>query len=103
MKRFLSIVMVICAASLLVAAVASAKGKKRADTPARTSPTFSTLDKDGDGKLSLAEFKAGFPNEADPEAKFKSLDTNSDGSLSIDEYKAGYPDPIPPKKKKRKA
>jgi len=71
---------------------------KQPDTPPRTSPSFSDLDKDHDGRLTLDEFKAGFQDLANPEEKFKSLDTNGDGFLSISEYKAGYPDPIPPKK-----
>ncbi len=59
----------------------------------RTSPSFSELDKDQDGRLSLQEYKAGFPNDPNAEAEFKALDTNGDGYLSIDEYKAGHPDP----------
>jgi hypothetical protein len=59
----------------------------------RTSPSFSELDTDHDGRLSLAEYKVGFPDAANVEQEFKSLDTNGDGSLSIDEYKAGHPDP----------
>ena len=41
----------------------------------------------------LEEYKRGYPNAADAEQEFKSLDTNGDGTLSIDEYKAGHPDP----------
>ena len=37
----------------------------------RTSPSFSELDKDQDGRLSLAEYKAGFPNVPNVEAEFK--------------------------------
>jgi hypothetical protein len=59
----------------------------------RTSPSFSDLDTDHDGRLSLAEYKVGFPNTPNVEAEFKALDTNGDGFLSIDEYKAGHPDP----------
>ena len=59
----------------------------------RTSPSFSDLDKNHDGRLSLAEYKAGFPDASDVEEEFKALDANHDGYLSIDEYKAGHPDP----------
>ena len=78
---------------------ARAKGtSKQPDTPPRTSPTFSALDKNQDGRLTLDEFKAGFPDLANSEETFKSLDKNGDGVLSLDEYKAGYPDPVPPPK-----
>jgi hypothetical protein len=59
----------------------------------RTSPSFSELDKDKDGRLSLKEYKAGYPGVANIDEEFRSLDTNGDGYLSIDEYKAGHPDP----------
>ncbi len=71
-------------------------GKKRRGPVAslpRTSPSFSELDKDNDGRLSLKEYKAGFPGATDIEEEFKALDTNGDGYLSISEYKAGHPDP----------
>ncbi len=59
----------------------------------RTTPSFSELDKNHDGRLSLAEYKAGYPDASNVEEEFKALDTNDDGYLSIDEYKAGHPDP----------
>jgi hypothetical protein len=59
----------------------------------RTCPSFSELDTDHDGRLTLEEYKAGFPDAVDVEKEFKALDTNGDGTLSIDEYKAGHPDP----------
>jgi hypothetical protein len=59
----------------------------------RTSPSFSELDTDHDGRLSLKEYKAGFPDVTNIEEEFKALDTNGDGYLTIDEYKAGHPDP----------
>ena len=95
--RWFSLTMLLSAVVLMIAADARAK-PKQPDTPPRTSPTFSALDKNQDGKISLEEFKAGFPGLANAEEKFKSLDKNGDGFLSMDEYKAGYPDPIPPKK-----
>ena len=54
---------------------------------------FSELDTDHDGRLSLAEYKVGYPDSADVEQEFKALDTNGDGYADIDEYKAGHPDP----------
>ena len=54
--------------------------------------------------MSLAEFKAGFPDLSNAEERFKELDTDDDGTLSIDEYKAGFPDPpvVSTKRTKRK-
>ena len=57
----------------------------------RTTPSFSELDKNQDGRLSFAEYKSGYPDATMDE--FKALDTDHDGTLSIDEYKAGHPDP----------
>jgi hypothetical protein len=59
----------------------------------RTSPSFSDLDTDHDGRLTLKEYKSGFPSEKNAEEEFKTLDTNGDGYLSISEYKVGHPDP----------
>ena len=81
-------------------------GKRRGSVASlpRTSPSFSELDTNHDGRLSLEEYKAGFPDVANVEEEFKSLDTNADGVLSIDEYKAGHPDPgvvLRPRKPKK--
>jgi hypothetical protein len=102
-RRVLSLALLLVVAVAFSAEGAPAKGKarpKKPEMPARSSPTYSDLDKDRDGRLALAEFKVGFPGLAEAEQKFKSLDTNGDGTLSISEYKAGYPDPIMPKTKK---
>jgi Ca2+-binding EF-hand superfamily protein len=52
---------------------------------------FKKKDADGNGSLSLEEFKTGMPEKALPkaDARFKKLDTNGDGQLSLDEFKAG--------------
>ena len=73
--------------------VAAKKNRGPVAAIPRTSPTFSELDTNHDGQLSLDEYKVGFPDVADVEKEFKALDTNGDGELSIDEYKAGHPDP----------
>lgn len=67
-------------------------GGPRVSLP-RTCPSFSELDKDHDGRLTLEEYKAGFPDAEDVEKEFKALDTSGKGWLTIDEYKAGHPDP----------
>ena len=80
-------------------------GKKRRGSVAllpRTTPSFSELDTNQDGRLSFAEYKVGYPDAS--EQDFKALDTNGDGLLSIDEYKTGHPDPpavIRPRKPKK--
>ena len=107
MKRAFLSLLIFAFVAVLGAGDALAKPKggkpKRPDAPPRTSPTFSALDKDMDGKLTLDEYKAGFPDAKDVEAEFKSLDKDGNGSLSISEYKAGHPDPaVPPKNKNKK-
>ena len=61
------------------------------------------MDRNHDGRLTLEEYKVGFPDAVDVEKEFKALDTNGDGTLSIDEYKAGHPDPpvVPTKRPRR--
>ena len=53
---------------------------------------FAKRDTNGDGQLSIDEFKAGMPaDKADKAAEiFAKIDTNSDGALSKDELKAGH-------------
>lgn len=56
---------------------------------------FSRKDADGDGFLSVDEFKKGMKEEQLEKAdrRFKKIDTNGDGKLSLDEFKAGMPKP----------
>jgi hypothetical protein len=72
-----------------------AGGKRRGPVASlpRTSPSFSELDTDHDGRLTLKEYKAGFPDVTNAEELFKAMDTKGKGYLSLDEYKAGHPDP----------
>lgn len=55
---------------------------------------FEKKDANGDGLLSLEEFKTGMPekvaNKAD--ARFKKLDTSGDGRVSREEFVAGMKD-----------
>jgi len=80
-------VRVAVACCLAVPAVA-ADGDKKAPNPEKV---FQKRDANGDGSLSLEEFKAGMPEKAltRADARFKKLDANGDGKLSLDEFKAG--------------
>jgi len=72
---------------------ASALFAQQANPAPSTAPTtppkrFLKLDKDGDGRISLDEFKAiGDPVRR--ERRFRRLDTNHDGFLSPEEFAAG--------------
>ncbi len=46
---------------------------------------FAAADKNGDGKLTLEEAKAGMPRIA---SSFKKIDTNNDGFVTLAEIKA---------------
>jgi hypothetical protein len=64
--------------------------------PPVASKRFHKLDKDGDGRLSLDEFKAVGKDSARRERRFRKLDANHDGYLSPDEFAAGIPPQAPP-------
>jgi Ca2+-binding EF-hand superfamily protein len=73
----------------LLAAVAASGAALAAESAAK--PTFESLDKNSDGKVSLNE-------AADNDAlfvAFKSLDTNKDGVLSREEFAAFQRDKPP--------
>lgn len=72
-------------ATLSVAADDDPPNKKRQSVE----DVFKKLDKNGDGKVTLDEFRA-FPGIKDKEAAakaFKKADANSDGALSLDEFR----------------
>lgn len=57
---------------------------------------FKKMDKDGDGNLTLEEFKANPRAQKDPakaEARYKKIDKDSDGKVTLDEFKAGMQPP----------
>lgn len=51
---------------------------------------FSRRDADGDGKLTLDEFKTGMKDRglARAEQRFKKIDTDGNGSISLEEFTA---------------
>jgi hypothetical protein len=95
-------------AVLAFSAVAYADDKPATTAPATATPTaatpaagekkhkspeevFKKLDTDGDGFISLEEFKASPQAQKDPakaEERFKKMDTNGDGKVSLEEFKA---------------
>jgi Ca2+-binding EF-hand superfamily protein len=76
--------------------MAATAGEKKAGGAGGDKPKFDAeaafkkLDKDGDGKISLDEFKANprFKGDASKaEESFKAKDKDGDGKLSLDEFK----------------
>jgi len=62
--------------------------------------SFKKLDTNGDGSLSLAEFKAGPMGQKDPakaEEIYKKMDTKGNGKVTLEEFKAGRPQHAPGK------
>jgi hypothetical protein len=81
-----------------ISLAAKADRKKKNDTAA---PSFATLDKDGDGVVTEAEFLAAKKESLGDEAakaQFGKLDKDTNGKLSQEEFAAGEEAP----KKKRK-
>ena len=76
-------------AGLLSAASASALAQPMPEAaPATGAPSFQSVDSNGDGKISLAEFKA----QGGDDQLFAQLDTDQDKSLSQAEFaKLGKP------------
>lgn len=88
MKRFVFGIVVLSIVALLAGGEAMAKGGKkgkRSEAAAAAAETYKSLDKNGDGKLTLDEFKAGKTDAQEAEKAFKALDKNADGTLSPDE------------------
>lgn len=71
--------------AILCGSPADAQEKKKPDLDAQ----FKRLDKNGDGKLSLEEFKGNRTGEKaeKAETQFKRMDKNNDGFLTLEEFK----------------
>lgn len=89
MKSIHPRVLTLTLAGLLGAASASALAQPMPEAaPATGAPGFQSLDSNGDGKISLTEFKA----QGGDDRIFTKLDTDQDKGLSQDEFaKLGKP------------
>lgn len=78
---------------------AFAQGAKKAPDPNKV---FSRKDADGDGKITLDEFKAGMkePQAEKAGKRFSKLDTNRDGTLSREEFTLGMKEAAEKRKNK---
>ena len=101
MKRFAIGLVVLCVIGLLAGGEAMA-GKKNKKNGAASASSFTALDKNADGKITLDEFKAGKTDAAEAEKSFKALDKDGDGSLTKDEFAAAAPTVEKVKKNKNK-
>lgn len=84
------LLLTLAAAIAMPVAASAAKGdrKKKSDTP---ETTFTTIDKDGDGVVTEAEYLALMSKplgESAAKARFAQLDKDSNGKLSKEEYAA---------------
>jgi len=76
---------VLIAASLSTTVMAGDKGAPKGEKQ----DMFKKADANGDGKLSLEEFKT-ICTKGDAEAKFTAADTDKDGFLTKEEFKAAH-------------
>lgn len=99
-----------CIQALSILAIASTLSFAQEGKPAaprqRPNPAemFKKLDKDGNGTVSLAEFKAsprGQKDEAKAEEVFKKIDADHNGEATPEEFKANRPQHGPRKGGKR--
>lgn len=78
MRKFLAVAAVFG----LLSGVAFAQDAGKAEA------RFKQLDKNGDGKLTLEEFKEGSKDAGKAEGRFKRMDKDNDGNVTLEEYKA---------------
>jgi Ca2+-binding EF-hand superfamily protein len=60
----------------------------------RLDDEFKRMDKDGDGQMTLAEFKAGKTDAKAAEEEFKKADKDGNGTVSAGEYLASTPEAL---------
>jgi Ca2+-binding EF-hand superfamily protein len=73
------------ALSLLLAAAVTAGAQPRKPDAEELTKRFTAADKNGDGRLTLAEAKAGMPRLV---KNFESIDRDKKGYITLDELKA---------------
>lgn len=75
----------------LLAGVFALPVRSAADDKPKPTPEerFKRLDKNGDGKLSLAEFQGKQTDAEKVKKAFEARDKDKDGFLSLEEFKAG--------------
>jgi len=85
-----SIVSLSCSGLLLIGAVAAQAADKPKGKP-DPAKLFERKDTDGDGQLTLEEFKVGLKGKAldNADKRFKKIDADGNGKVSMDELKAG--------------
>lgn len=89
-KTLMAMIALLAVGGFAAYAADAAAGGDHKDKPKHERKTFEQLDADKDGKVTMAELKAGYPdgNAERLEGMFKKKDANSDGSLSKEEYDA---------------
>jgi len=85
-----SMVSLSCFSALLIGAVAAQAADKPKGKP-DPAKAFARKDADGDGQLTVEEFKKGMKDKQleNADKRFKQLDKDGDGKVSMDEFKAG--------------
>ena len=109
MQSWIATIAAVGVAGLLVVGAADAaegKGKGKGKGEGKGAPAekhFKKKDTNGDGKLTLEEFKAGMPAERSARADkvFARFDKNGDGSVTLEEFKAGHEQAQKQKQKKQ--
>jgi len=74
------------------------KGERKRPDP---NQMFAWKDTDGDGAISLAEFKAGMPEKAaaKADARFRKVDADNDGRITLTEFTTAMEQRPKPKQK----
>jgi Ca2+-binding EF-hand superfamily protein len=86
-RRVSCLVLTLGLVGLAALPLAAAEKEKKPQDPAKV---FSRRDKNGDGELSLEEFKTGMkePAVAKAEQRFKKIDADGNGTVSLEEFTA---------------